>query len=240
MSNDIQRNGVFTDSTDNAADADRQQVEGIDELIGKTRLKKIISIRDDIHKIREAVRLEMNDHRLRDQYGNRQNIVIYRTLVDSYVMELEPLLRKYKRGQQMLNETNYGTIRLAPKTRINNRRKEVHIPGEGWLKLDKKATRATANGESVVSEKRIELQGLRSLFNLDDKLTQTLSLPISHRAPGVVDIKEHTISGYIGQKNLDNMVRDMNWFLAEIGLELQPKANTEDGKIDYSDLLDDG
>ncbi len=239
MSNDTRRNGTFTDSSDNTADADTQQVEGIDELIGKTRLKKIISIRDDIHKIREAVRLEMNDHRLRDQYGNRQNIVIYRTLVDSYVMELEPLLRKYKRGQQMLNETNYGTIRLAPQTRFNGTHKEVHIPGEGWLKLDKKATRA-ADGKSIVSEKRIELTGLRSLFNLDEKLTQTLSLPIAHRAPGIVDIKEHTITGYISQKNLDNMVRDMNWFLAEIGLELQPQTNTEDGKIDYSDLLDDG
>jgi len=202
-------------SADEQASNETEVVRGADEIVIERRLSTIFDIRDEIQDIRKRLRMG----RL-DGLTEFQVLSGYRTLVDNYAMELHPLLLKYETGEQLLNEHDFGEAYVNPKivereSAMNSSRK-LKRPIRGDIKA----------GE-VTDIVAFELVGLRSLWELPDPLEADVS--ITRRKPETMsELPEQVrVADQIRLEKLDEMVREMNVFLSEIGFELEPETTQE-------------
>lgn len=192
-----------------------EAVRGADEIVIERRLSTIFDIRDEIQDIRKRLRM--------GRLGGLTEFQIlsgYRTLVDNYAMELHPLLLKYEAGEQLLNERDFGEAYVNPKVvereSLMNSSRKLRRPIRGDI--------GVGEVTDIVS---FELVGLRSLWELPDPLEADVS--ITRRKPETMSElpEEVRVADQIRLEKLDEMVREMNVFLSEIGFELEPETTQE-------------
>lgn len=201
----------MTETDPTNSDPEPTEVSDPDAYINHRRLKSIFDIRDDMREARRRVKLADHDPDLTAY----QTLSAYRAIVDSYVVETEPLLRSYEGGAKLLEEKEFGTVAVEP-TVI-----EKEAPGH----TSAKETRIRVDGEeytvtTVPKGETYDLTGLLSVIRQPDPLTANISLNMrmSRGKNRVVTVKRQ-----IGFRTLDLMVRTVNNFLANIGFELDPR-----------------
>jgi len=202
------------------------EIEDIENYTEERRLKSIFDIREQIHTMRQEVRVAAQDKQKRFEA-----LCVYRALVDSYLMELEPLLRRYGDGEYYLREKDFGTIEIEPKVeqaKVGRYGMEtrLYFPEKGeWKKVDHR---------SIPEPDNIHLKGLESLFNIPDPITISTSV----QKPGRPDLSMRDSNTYqyrwkiqIPLQKLDTMLRTLNNFLSEIGFELEPEEEDDPAHI---------
>lgn len=196
---------------------DQGEIRGADEIVIERRLNTIYNIREEILDIRKRFRFGRIDASPA-QDGDGPDIYRitcgYRTLVDNYAMELEPLMRKCEAGRELLHEENFGTTYVNPRYRHmgNHHEKTVMVrPERPNVQISNNTTPDTVG---------FELDGLECLWDLPDPL----EAPMSVKQFDAATMGERTgtvpVCGQIHFTNLDEMFRKMNLFLKDVGFEL--------------------
>jgi hypothetical protein len=181
-----------------------QEIKDPEAYVNHRRLRSIFDIRDGMVEARRNVKLAPHD----ENFSLYEALSAYRALTDSYIVETEPLLRRYQGGIKLLEKADFGTIEVEP---------EVPNFGRG------------TNRHSVEPEV-YEMKGLLSLVDSPDPLTAEYDV---RRPSGRGKGRETGVTKrQVPFATLDNMVRSLNNFLAEVGFELDPQEDTEPGQIE--------
>lgn len=188
----------------------KQRIPNAEDIVVERRLKTIFDLRDRIHVLRRQLRMGQIS-----ELSDFQVMCGYRTLVESYLSELNPLLLKTESGKELLENYDFGEARVRPRTVEKSRNRVLKLT-DGSVPIGKT--------QSLPPEvARFDLIGLESLWEVPDPL------------PGIVTIEEvdpttmrkkqvqYNISDQIDLEPLDSMVREMNVFLSNIDLGLQPE-----------------
>jgi hypothetical protein len=199
-------------------DGEPQEIKDPNAYVNHRRLRSIFDIRDDMTEARAKVKTAPHSRR----YSEYEALSAYRALVDSYIVETEPLLRKYKPGPSLLQSKDYGSVIVEPESRSvsragASRTQEVYVgddpeTSEDWVPVVR-----------VPEGKEFDLTGLLSLIHLPDPITAEFELHISGSGYKMRQEMMYTSTTQISFASLDTMVRSVNNFLADIGFELDPE-----------------
>lgn len=208
-------------SKNEKSDNDIQQVRDPEEYINQRRLKSIFDIRQDIHEARRKVLILQDE----GEADKQTAMNAYRSLIDSYVMEVEPLFLKYEYGSKIMKSHNFGRVSLDPQTR-NTQTGRGRIEDQVFLPDKEKWVTPT----NQISEKVYNFEGLESVLEAPNPLTTTVTVRTSARhGPGQVYRSE--IEGQVPANILDEMLRVANRFLADIGFEISPEEEDDPARI---------
>jgi hypothetical protein len=201
-----------------------ERIEDSEDYSKQRRLKSVFDIRKEIHETRRDIKFQ--SHKLGQRH---QAITAYRSLVESYLLEIEPLLRRYGDGEYYLTEYDFGRLTLAPETRSSDGRTfhqvELYFPNR-----DNQYERNTDGWENVMEENvpdpvAYDFTGLQSLFDAPDTLIlhDHVKEDDSYRSETYTYINKSQIP----MTMLDQMVRVMNEFISDIGFELDPEKEDD-------------
>jgi hypothetical protein len=214
--------------------ADGESIKDAEDIVIERRLKTIFDIRERLHDLRTKFRLGQID-----EMTETEALSGYRTLCDNYLMEIQPLLLKFDKGQELLNDHDFGAATVAPvvvkRELSHDTRMQLKFGNYGR----ENRTPMTIQGAPDPRVKEFELTGLRSLWEMDDPLRARFSVPTLDAGTQATMPEEVWVTDQIGFDPLDRMVRQMNVFLSEIGFELEPDRDDADrvAEYDYSDLI---
>jgi len=197
-----------------------EEVKDVEGYTQQRRLKSIYDLRDELHQQRKRVRAAESSQR--DRFSA---LCIYRGIVDSYTLELEPLLRKYQNGVDYLTQTDFGTVTVRPNT-------ETSSTGMGRGERVKAYNPKDGNYRAIKGQPdpvEYELTGLQSLLEIENPLEVTFAFQTTGRRG--TSTFEHTVRQQVEMVTLDKMVRVMNTFLADIGFELEPEEEDDPAHI---------
>jgi hypothetical protein len=207
-----------------------ERIEDSEDYSTQRRLKSVFDIRKDIHQTRKKIRFA--SHKPNERY---QAVCAYRALAESYLLEIEPLLRRYGDGDYYLNKSNFGSVTLQPETRDTSTNRlggvELFFPNAPISNYKDRSSWIRVNADSIPEPVTYEFTGLATLFDVPDTLMLTGQV---RQAGSYYRQKEHTYvqKSQIPMSALDDMVRTMNEFLSDIGFELEPE--TEDNPANIS------
>jgi hypothetical protein len=191
------------------------------EYVTERRLRDIFDARTKLRDRRLAARTAVKSQEFRA-------VSAYRSAVSNYVMEIDPLMRRFDAGTEPLFEQEFGIVTIGPDVRYQ----EFHSGADEWMLT-------TTDGDEIPIEDPPEpvdfpFLGLDSLFVFDDPLTATWEVKPTRRGGTTT----HRQTGQIPFGILDDMAMAANRFLGQIGLELDPEPDRDDvAEFDYSDLI---
>ena len=194
-----------------------EEIKDAEDYVHQRRLKSIFDLREELHTKRKQIRIAEADDRNRFAA-----LCVYRSIVDSYVLELEPLLRLYERGIQYLTETNFGTVSVTPETRQATRAGDSR--GQVTEVYNPETEKWHAASHSI-EPTTYQLQGLESLLTLPNPIETEFTIKTDR--PLRDDLVTITATSQIGMDRLDAMVRVMNTFLSDIGFEVDPEPEDD-------------
>lgn len=190
-------------------------VDDPEGFVRNRRLSTIFDIRDELIEARRKIQLAKHQGRI----SEFEALSIYREHVHSYFVELEPLLVRYEPGPELLEETVFGTVKIeAPVRQGRDNRTEAYLPDD----------KAGSDWKHVVADDlpealTYELRGLQVLSE-DGPIRHTFEFEVVEHGTRPVS---KTVERQYPRTALDAMVRQMNEFLAKIGLEVEPQQNNE-------------
>ena len=185
----------------------RQVVEEFDGIRDR-RLKAIFDAREQVRE----VRLDIEDRRFSGGKSNQESAMgIYRSTLETYLQELEPLFLANPDGREIWDDRDFGTVVVSP-------------PVSGGLIVTDEyhcgAPDEYAEPENVrenVNPVEYNLTGLSSLLSYPNPLTYTFEF--RHNPPGEREKRRTaTGEGYVDKRTLDSMFRAANRYLAEVGI----------------------
>lgn len=205
-----------------------ESVKGIEDIVIERRLNTIFDIRREIHDMRKNLEMGMFDESL-SQY---QVLSGLRTLVTNYLLEIHPLMLEYEdEGHDLLENHEFGEAELNPTVRIDNRGNRLlvrHVRGDIEITEDLPRVSDTVplNGLYSLMDASNPLEGVVRVSETDRSTMRTKTVPLRY-------------SDQIGMSILTDMIDEMNTFLADIGLELEPEQQDADrvAEYDYSNLI---
>jgi len=202
------------------------KIEDPDQLVNRLRIESIMSIRNGIHEKRLIVKEARNQDRLMAVSG-------YRSLIESYVLEIASLFSVYQGGLELLKSKDYGTVGFTKDDLVV----ESKSSGMGYryrLLVDNPDREKFwyGFGNKPFDGVSVNVKGLYSVIELDDPVEFELDLlRYSHSWRGDMTEVTEKVTLQIPLKTLDEMLIDMNLFLAQIGFELEPLVQLESPEI---------
>jgi len=204
--------------------SDEQPIQDKEDYIQKRRIKSIFNARDNLHEKRRKIEFESHQGT-----GRTELLTAYRSLVSDYFMQVEPLMEKYDFGEELLRETNFGTLEIRPNTRTKKRgyqtQTEIQLQTGEWVQIEP---------EEVPQERSYNLSGLISLHRVPNpaEISEEIEVLNPHNShTPTKEIVTYTQKSQITMSKLDLMTRGINQFLAECGFELQKEPDKEPHKI---------
>lgn len=209
------------------SDSKTDKIRDPEEYVNHRRLENIFDIRTEIKEERKKVKIASHSRK----FTRFETLSAYRTMVESYIIETESLLRSYSPGPELLNNKNFGTVTLSVTTeqrrapgRGSNRTQQVYVGDNPSV------DREWIPAPEVPEPKKIDLVGLLSLVNTPDPITATYELEVPRKYRTGKTFK-HTVRGQISFRTLDTMVRTVNDFLSRIGFEVDPEPEDNPAQI---------
>lgn len=201
-----------------------QQIDDEEGYVRKRRMKQIFDVRDNLQQKRRKIEFEQQN-----EQGHIEFLNGYRTLVKDYLMTIEPLLEQYELGEELLRETDFGTVKVEPVIRtLDSRTKpsvELQFQTGDWVKIKR---------EDIPQKKQHSLTGLISLYRVPSPVeihSEVEVLDTRNVHGGTWETIEYMNKVQITLSQLDMMVRGMNQFLAKIGLELEPEPEENPAEL---------
>jgi hypothetical protein len=204
-------------------------IEDPEELVNRLRIESIMGIRNKIHDKRLVVKQTQNENKMAAVSG-------YRSLIESYVLEIASLFEVYETGRELLESKEYGVVEISKESLIIEKRQSASPSPTKLAKLRLDSHYENPDQYYLANntydwDRGQEIQGLYSVLELDDPITFSYSLIKSNGwGPKGAKVTE-TASTQIPLKILDQMLIDMNSFLASIGFELDPMIELESPEI---------
>lgn len=216
------------ENQDNTTGSDGQslnQISDPEEYVSSRRLEQMFDLREEIHETRKKVNYAKHD----SQVSQFEALSAYRAIVDSYVVEVEPIFRRYEPGPQILTDYEFGETRLQPITRNDNNHFESN-----QLKLRVGTDDSRFSNEWVpISEPPkptvFEFEGLESFLNAPDPLVAVYTFKKDKKFDRAEF--EYIEKGQISFDVLKEIVRIVNDFLAEIGFDVSPEESDNPAQI---------
>lgn len=195
-----------------------QTVRDPNEYVNKRRLQGIFDIREELHDVRLKITAAESDR----ETDNFEALGAYRSLVDSYILEVEPLMMRYDIGKEYLHKHDFGKTVLQPSYReVSNSR---HRTNAGQYEVydfekDEYVSSTTEPGWESYS-----FNGLTSLLKTQNPLTGSFEIT-KPKGSGFRSNSDTSVVAVaqVDRGILDPMVRAVNRFLAKVGFELDPE-----------------
>lgn len=192
--------------------------------VNSRRLKSIFDIRDAM----VTVRADVKTAPYRD--GSKfEALSKYRALVGSYVVETEPLLRRYEGGPELLHKQEFGhqmlSVREVDQSGYNHESTHtVDVSDDQSIRYD------TVRVRGLPDPKAYDLTGLLSIVEYPDPLEAEFELESAqkHKISGTIN---YTRTAQVAFQHLDRMVRALNNYLGQIGFEVEPMDDTEPAQL---------
>lgn len=209
--------------TEEDTEPDHQPIDDPESYINQRRLQTLFDLRQDIYELRRKFNLASHE----DEYTA---VSAYRSGVSSYFMEIESLMQKYDHSKELVQDHRFGVVTIQVPHRTSSTGRggsgvEVHLPDAG--SFDSGAWVQVAELPDPVA---IEVKGLESVIEYPDPLTYTFTVEKSQhtRSNGKY---QREVKQQIPFEILDSMVREMNNFLADIGLEAELEEQEDPLKL---------
>jgi hypothetical protein len=201
-------------------ETDGVEIDDPDNYTTSTRLQQIFEARRQLREIRR----EASSYR-HSGVGKRQKmraVQYYRSGVESYLLEVDTLLREHDPGPALWSKKHYGTVTIQP-------------PGKFTEKLGYYVAENIERGpnqplkvSSLPEPKQIDIVGLKWLFETESPIQATFEFDIQSHTIG--ETYTTTASAVMSWTTLNSMVSDVNSFLGELGIGLDVD-DTEEWKI---------
>lgn len=179
------------------------------------RLQQIYDARRELREIRQ----EAATHRTRMP---KKALAYYRTGVESYLMELDTLFQRDKKGQYLWTEQQFGTIRIDP----------PQTPEKSYHSI---------NSYSEKEPQIFEIRGLATLFEVDTEITHVFEFEDKHELTGTKTRKVER-SAMIPWDVLNKMVAVANRYVSNLGIGLEIDDEKHTWQFDEfadEDILDE-
>jgi hypothetical protein len=198
------------------SDDEQQEIKDLENHVNQRRIEQVLDIRSQLHDARSKIRTARNTFRA---------LKVYRSLLESYIIETEPLLRQYG-GNDLLEERHFTTVVVEspvhPDQSSQIEQLVIDAPDGHWQEHY-----YPENPDDAPESIEIEIIGLDSVLSLPNPIYHQFSIQTVKN--GLV---EHTEKTQIPFRELDTMARSVNCFLADIGFEMEPSNEPEDGFLD--------
>lgn len=215
----------MTAEAPDAADAAGVDVEpvGVDEMVRQERIRSIF----DARQVCRQKRTEAKKHASVGESDKAS--VVFRSPLESYVREVEPLFKQTPEGKTYWDEHNFGQITLKPEAKP--------CPGN----TDKWSL--ASNDDAILngppSGRKIPVRGVNSLFELSPPITAefTVSTTRSGLDRGTTAVTEN-VWRQIPMSILDEMFAVTNAYLSELGFGIDIQEGEKKTKLD-DDLINE-
>jgi hypothetical protein len=210
------------------SDSDIPSIEDPEELVNRLRIESIMGIRNKIHDKRLVVKQTQSENKMAALSG-------YRSLIESYVLEVASLFEVYEKGRTLLESKEYGAVQIT-EDRLIIERKNTGNVNATWiarLRLDDITENPNQwyHAENPFDWNREQkVEGLYSVLKLSDPITFNYELTKYKSLSRGAQVTKQ-VSSQMSLKILDKMLIDMNSFLASIGFELDPMIELDSPEI---------
>jgi hypothetical protein len=176
------------------------------------RLKQIYRAREDLRKMRKEAAQVRNKPNSRHA-AKVEAVQYYRAAVESYLLEVDTLLRQHDPGPELWHDRQFGTVVITPPGRWEKRR------GYYVSKNLKRGPNQPLKVESLPDPKEVPVTGLKWLFETDTPISREFEFTThGHRVHETIT---KTGSVVISWQTLNRMVTSVNSFLNEVGVGLE-------------------
>jgi len=179
-----------------------EQIDDPEDYGASERLKQIYQARRELREIRR----EAATHRKTDA---KNAVAYYRTGVESYLMELEPLFYTDKTGQQLWEEQYFGTVTISPPETADQPYYQI--------------------GGPTLEPVQYHIKGLNTLFQIDD-VAHVFEIEEENELTGSSAEKVRCTSP-IPWDALNRMVSAANRYCTELGIGLDVADNSDSWKF---------
>jgi len=194
-----------------------------DGYVRKRRLRELFDIRREVRDIQTRLKsIPQNS----SEY--RESCQILRSVVESYVSECEPLLLKTEEGSSLFYSKDYGQVTIEPPV------KKKKVPKSTTGYKDRKETNTVAKS-GLPEPRSTDLTGLSSLFEVPSPIVETWEINRS-QSKGLLGTQSMTRQREIPPNILQLMVRDLNLYLAHVGIELDLEKTSEPVNLSDADF----
>jgi hypothetical protein len=201
-----------------SSDANDVEIADPDDYTTSQRLKQIYRAREDLRKMRRKA--SKVRHRPDTRVRNKMRAVqYYRTGVESYLLEVDTLLRQFEPGPELWHNRDYGTVTIEPPGQFEQRR--GYYVAQNMERGNNQPLKVT----SIPDPKELEVTGLKWLFNFESPVTAVFEYDVQSHIYGKTVTKR--ANAVISWTQLNSMVTDVNSFLGELGIGLDTDNNDE-------------
>ena len=205
-----------TESNNETEDIHIEEVADPQDYINQRRLKDIYDAKRELLKSRS----EASELRINAKYGGSKDKFqaaneLHREAAENYFLEISSLFHRNEAGREIWYQRDFGTITIHPPYTAADMRS---CSGGGWKISDPNSV-----GDiwiiDIPDPKEVELVGIESLFQLPSQISKTFEYTVDEGHYGEVP-KEETGTGMVSKSVLDNMVKVVDLYLDELGLDL--------------------
>lgn len=199
---------------------DGVEIDDPDNYTTSTRLQQIFEARRQLREIRQ----EASSYR-HSGGGTRQKMraaQYYRSGVESYLLEVDTLLREHDPGPALWSKKHYGTVTIRPPGRFEHRR------GYYVAENIERGPNQPLKVKTLPEPKSVDIVGLKWLFETDSPIQARFEFDVDSHKLG--ETYTTTSTGCVSWTTLNSMVSDVNSFLGGLGIGLDVD-DTEEYKI---------
>lgn len=193
-----------------ATDPKEIKVEDPEDYSTSTRLQQIYDARRELREMRRQASQYRHSGVSND--GKMRAVQYYRSAVESYLLEVDTLLRQHDPGPKLWSEKHYGTVRINPPGDFQEKRgyyQAANLKRNGNLPL--KVT-------TVPDAKEVDIVGLKWLFEAQSPIEAAFEYDVHSHTYG--ETYTAGAKACVSWTTLNQMVSDVNSFLGDLGIGL--------------------
>jgi hypothetical protein len=194
------------------------EVADPDNYTTSQRLKQIYEARRQLRQMRREASTAR--HRPGARHSKQiRAIQHYRTGLESYLLEVDTLLRQFEPGPELWHNRDFGTITVHPPGQFTEKR------GYYVAENINRDTHTPLKVESIPDPKHVDVVGLKWLFETETPVRRDFEYEVvSHR---LGETKTLTGKAYLSWEQLNQMATSVNSFLGELGIGLDVDDTNE-------------
>jgi hypothetical protein len=183
-----------------------------DNYTTSQRLKQIYDARRDLRKMRrEAAKVRNNPSN--NQSAKIEAVQYYRSGLESYLLEVDTLLRQHDPGPELWHDRRYGSVIIPPPGDWDKKR------GYYLSRNIKRGPNQPLKVESLPDPKEVPVTGLKWLFETGTPITRDFEFTVDSHV--IDETVTKTGSAVVSWQTLNKMATDVNSFLNEVGVGLE-------------------